>query len=225
MVYLVKDNVLCLDNDALLVYTALRSMYHKSNNIMYISINQICYQLCGNINYTRAFKDNVISGFDKLCDEFITIKDRISKTEFIVDLSGLFFEGEYFVEIDLEYIRKVCNCPSRVDKCSLLKYFLTMVSTFNHSIFTYKGAFEEKTGFVGFMPISYIAKETGISEQTAMSYNTILEDNKIVYIYRHNGYYKDKNGNIKTVNNHYGLYENKKDIIRFGKCYDKYVKE
>lgn len=223
MVYLLKDNVLCLDNDMLLTYTALRSMYHNNNKIMYVSINQMCYELCGNINYTRAFKECVISGFDKLCaEEFIAIKDKISKTEFVLDLSGLYFEKEYFVEVDLEYIRKVCNCPCRVDKSSLLKYFLTMVGTFSHSIFAYKGI-DERTGFVGFMPITYIAKQAEISEQTAMSYNTILEDNKIIYIFRHNGYYQDDYGNIRTVNNHYGLYENKKDIIRFGKAYEKEV--
>ena len=223
MVYLLKGYVKTLDSDALLVYTALRSMYHKNDEIMYVSINQICYQLCGNINYTRTFRDCVVSGFDKLCEsKIVTIKDSINKTEFVLDLSGLFFEKQYFIEIDLEYVRKVCNCPSRVDKCSLLKYLLTMVGTFSHKEFD-SMYLRHKTGFVGFMAISYIAKEAGISEQVALSYNTVLEQNEIIFIYRHGHYYQDEDGNLKTVNNQYGLFHEKANIIMFGDNYDEFL--
>ena len=62
-IYLRKDLIKDLDTDALLVYVALRSIYHKGEEELYVSINMLCYRLYGNVNYTRTFKASIITGF------------------------------------------------------------------------------------------------------------------------------------------------------------------
>ena len=218
-IYLKKDLVKELDTDALLAYTALRSIYHKGEEEFYVSVNMLCYRLVGDCSYTRTFKDSVASGLNNLvCRNLIVVREQISKTEFIVNGEGLYFEDDYFVGIDLEYIRLACSVSDRIDRGCLVKFLLVMVGTFNNDTARYQDyAFGGRTGFVGFMPISYIAQEAGISEQSALSYITILEDNNIIYVYRHgHTYYDEVNECLKTINNNYGLYEDRKDIIRFG---------
>ena len=216
-IYLDKDLVKDLDTDALLVYVALRSIYHKGEEELYVSINMLCYRLYGNVTYTRTVKDSIINGFNKLdARGIIRIKEQINKAEFIIDASGLYFEDKFFVGIDLEYIRRTCNCSSRVDRGSLVKYLLIMIGTLCNDPYKFQDVqVRHMKGLVGFMPISYIAQESGISETTALSYNIILEDAKIIYIYRHGHSYQDIDGNINSINNNYGLYENKKEVLGY----------
>lgn len=225
-VYLRKDLVKELDTNALLVYIALRSMYHKGEDEFYVSINSLCYRLFGNISYTRAFKDSIVSGFGALVERrMVVVKDQINKTEFIINGEGLFFEKCHFIGIDLEHIRMALAVDSRVDRGSLVKYLLTMVGTLCNDPLYFQGCeYEHMKGTIGFMPISYIAQESGISEQTACTYNTILEDNNIMYIYRfHHTYYDEIQEKVKSLNNLYGLYENKKNVLKFARgCAAKY---
>lgn len=216
-IYLDKDLVKDLDTDALLAYVALRSIYHKGEEELYVSVNMLCYRLYGNVTYTRTFKDSIINGFNNLnARGIIRIKEQINKAEFIIDASGLYFDDKFFVGIDLEYIRRTCNCSSRVDRGSLVKYLLVMIGTLCNDPYKFQDVqVRHMKGLVGFMPISYIAQESGISEQTALSYNTILEDAKIIYIYRHGHTYQDLDGKMKTINNNYGLYENKQEILGY----------
>lgn len=216
-IYLRKDLVKDLDTDALLVYVALRSIYHKGEDEFYVSVNSLCYRLFGNCTYTRTFKDCIIRGLSTLVERgMVVVKEELNKNEFILNGQGLYFEGGFFIGIDLEYIRMACNISSRVDRGSLVKYLLTMVGTLCNDPYKFQDVqVRHMKGLVGFMPISYIAQESGISETTALSYNTILEDAKIIYIYRHGHSYQDIDGNIKSINNNYGLYENKQEILGY----------
>ncbi len=219
-IYLRKDLVKDLDTDALLVYIALRSMYHENEEEFYVSINSLCYRLFGNVSYTRTFKDCIVRGLSTLAERgMVVVKEEINKTEFIINAQGLFFEKCFFIGIDLEYIRMVCNINSRVDRGGLVKYLLTMVGTLCNDPYKFQDVqVRHIKGHVGFMPISYIAQESGISEPTALSYNTILEDNKIVYIYRHgHTYYDELSETIKSINNNYGLYEHKEEVLTYAR--------
>lgn len=218
-VYLRKDLVRDLDTDALLAYIALRSIYHKDEEEFYVSINMLCYRLFGNTTYTRAFKDSIVSGFNALVHRgMVVVKENINKMEFVINGAGLYFENEFFVGIDLEYIRIACAVSARVDRGSLVKYLLTMVGTLCNDPKYFQGCeFEHMKGTIGFMPISYIAQEAGVSEQTACTYNTIFEDNKIMYIYRFHHTYQDDLYKIKSFNNIYGLSEHRDNVLKFAK--------
>jgi hypothetical protein len=219
-VYLKKDLVKELDTNALLVYVALRSMYHENEDEFYVSINSLCYRLFGNISYTRAFKDSITSGFSTLVERgLVVVKNQINKTEFVINAKGLYFKGCYFIGIDLEYIRMALACDSRVDRGSLVKYLLTMVGTLCNDSTYFQGCeYEHMVGTIGFMPISYIAQEAGVSEQTALTYNTILEENGVVYIYRFNHtYYDEIQEKVKSLNNLYGLSEHRGNVMKFAR--------
>ena len=217
-IYLRKDLVKELDTDSLLVYVALRSMYHENEEEFYVSINSLCYRLFGNISYTRTFKDCIVRGFSTLVQRgMVVVQEEINRSEFIINAKGLYFKDCFFIGIDLEYIRMACAVDARVDRGSLVKYLLTMVGTLCNDPYKFQDVqVRHMRGEVGFMPISYIAQEAGISEMTALSYNTILEDNKIIYIYRHgHTYYDEYSETIKSINNNYGLYENKSHILAY----------
>lgn len=216
-IYLRKDLIKELDTDALLVYIALRSMYHENEEELYVSINMLCYRLFGNISYTRTFKDCIIRGFSALVQRgMVVVKEEINKSEFVINAKGLYFKDCFFTGIDLEYIRMALTVDCRVDRGSLVKYLLTMVGTLCNDPYKFQDVqVRNMKGQVGFMPISYIAQESGVSEQSALSYNTILEDAKIIYIYRHGHTYQDVDGTVKTINNNYGLYEHKEHILAY----------
>jgi hypothetical protein len=219
-VYLKKDLVKELDTNALLVYVALRSMYHENEDEFYVSINSLCYRLFGNISYTRAFKDSITSGFSTLVERgLVVVKNQINKTDFIVDAKGLYFKDCFFIGVDLEYIRMACNVNSRVDRGSLVKYLLTMVGTLCNDPYYFQDCeYKHMKGTIGFMPISYIAQESGVSEQTALSYNTILEENGVVYIYRFNHtYYDEIQEKVKSLNNLYCLSEHRDNVLKFAR--------
>jgi hypothetical protein len=219
-VYLRKDLVKDLDTNALLTYVALRSMYHENEDEFYVSINSLCYRLFGNISYTRAFKDSIARGLSTLVERgMVVVKDKINSTEFIINAQGLYFKDCFFIGVDLEYIRMALACDSRVDRGSLVKYLLTVVGTIcNDPKYFDDVQTRHMKGTIGFMPISYIAQESGISEQTACTYNTILEEQKILYIYRFNHtFYDDYYCQIRSMNNMYGLYEHKDNVLAYAK--------
>ena len=221
-VYLKKSLVSELTSNGLLAYVGLRSIYNKEESEAYVSTNLIHYRLCANGNCTRSWKDNILSGIDELVGRgLIKVVEEINKTEIIYDLSGLYFENEYFIQIELEDIRRVLSLPCRTDKGALLKYFVVMVGSFSN--IKYESYTLPKRSFVGFMPISYLAREARISESSAMTYNSILEDNKIIFVYRHPTGYVDDEGMYHNLNNNYGLYEDKKYIRQFAKSYEAYT--
>ena len=177
--------------------------------------------MCANGNCTRNWKDNILSGLDELVGRgLIKVVEEINKTEVIYDLSGLYFENEYFIQIELEDIRKVLTLSCRTDKGALLKYFVVMMGSLSNC--KYESYTLPKRSFVGFMPISYLAREARISESSALAYNEILEKNKIIFVYRHLNGYVDYDGVYHNLNNNYGLYEDRKYIKQFAKSYEAY---
>ena len=153
-IYLRKDLVKELDTDTLLVYVALRSMYHENEEEFYVSINSLCYRLFGNISYTRTFKDCIVRGFNSLVQRgLVLVKEEINRTEFIVNAKGLYFKDCFFIGIDLEYIRMACNIDTRIDRGGLVKYLLTMVGTLCNDPYKFQDVqVRHMRGEVGFMP-------------------------------------------------------------------------
>ena len=110
-------------------------------------------------------------------------------------------------------------CDSRTDRGGLVKYLLTMVGTLCNDTKYFQGCeYENMVGKIGFMPISYIAQEAGVSEQTAITYNGILEKNGIMYIYHFNhSFYDEGYREIRSMNNVYGLIEDKYDVAKYAR--------
>ena len=72
-----------------------------------------------------------------------------------------------------------------------------------------------KSGIISNLPISYLAKQMNVSTKTIMDYNKLLEDAKLIYIYRQNDFVLDKNNSLKTLPNIFGRYVDKEYIDAF----------
>lgn len=108
------------------------------------------------------------------------------------------------------------NLDSRLDKFSVLRYFICMLSTVNYNATYYDVMGKEYNNFVGFMTNDYIGSLCGVTSYTTYDkYNHLLEDNEMIYIYRHSILIRDEKGQLKNLPNHYGRYKDKELIIGY----------
>ena len=213
-----------LSNSVIATYIALRSIYNQKKDCYYINPSMLCFELFGNSSYTRYTKESITEGLValELLGLIKTVED-ISKTETIYDLSALFIdEEEYYVILRSDEIHSICNLDERVDKFGVLRYFACMIGTIDYNSHIYIGSgsgCESVNNFVGYMTQDYLASLCGIPTTTIINYNRILEENELIYIYRHNSY-RTEEGSIKSICNHYGRYENAEYIIQFAEQYE-----
>lgn len=209
-----------ISDNAILAYVALRqamsdsmSIANKSTTKMYVSSEQLCYNLTGNI--AGGYLSILQKGVTELqARELITVEDA-SKHGWVLDFEKLYVDTEkqYFVIVEDWEISKILNCE-QITYCnkrvSLMRYFVALISTFDNSSSVEYGA-----GKIGHMTIDFIAAQAHTSLRTAKRYNDELLNMKLIYIYRTN----DKlvvDGKLKQINNTYSRYEAKDLCIAFG---------
>ena len=210
------------------VYIALKSIYQSSRENQYMTYNMLMYELAGNFDFKRSLYEKVRSAFESLVDKnLITIIKKISSTEFIIDLGKLYFSVDvnsnvYYTVIYSKELQKIINLSTKVDKFKLLRYFVVCLRTVNRSQGIYKECCSTKQNFVGFMAQDYLSEHSGIDRNTLLTYNKILIDNELLYIYKHTELKRDMvTGQFKSFSNHYGRYKDKEDIIAFARNYSK----
>lgn len=215
-----------LDNETIGAYIALRSLYNVNKPIMYVTYNMLCYELFGSAKFTKYFKQSIHNGLVNLINfGLVSVVEEIGKSEYILDLSKLHIgtvneTKEYYQIVTLDEIHKIFNLEGKTDKFALCRYFIQMLSTINFEMGIYIDAIgNEYRNFVGFMTQDYLAQITGITTDSVIVYNDILEKEKLVYIYRHNNYICD-NGSIKSFTNHYGRYKDAEYIKKFAMQYE-----
>lgn len=217
-----------LDNYEIAVYVALRSLYDSQLDSQVVTFNTIAYMLYGNKNYTKYTVNHIKNAFISL-KSFGLIKkiDAYSTTEFIVDMSNLHFEqntgkGIFYTVITLEEVHRIMNIDTKKDNFAILRYFIILISSICHDkgIYNHSAGCEEHTDFVGFMTLDTLADWCGTTKARIIEYNSILETEKIIYIYRHMQHRKDQEtGQIMSFSNHYGRYEDKQWIVQFANEY------
>lgn len=222
----IKD--LHLDNYDIAVYVALRSLYDTQMDSQVISFNMIAYTLYGNRSYTRYTISHLKAAFEKLESVgFVKKIASFSTTEFIVDLSSLHFEqntgkGIFYTVITLDEVHRIMNIDTKKDNFAILRYFIILISSICHDKGTYNhsSGYDAYTDFVGFMTLDILANWCGTTKARIIEYSSILEAEKIIYIYRHKQNRKDKEtGQIMSFSNHYGRYKDKDWIIQFANEY------
>ena len=108
------------------------------------------------------------------------------------------------------------SLDSRLDKFSVLRYFMCMLSTVNYSATYYDVMGKEYYNFVGFMTNDYIGSLCGVTSYTTYDkYNHLLEDSELIYIFRHSVMLRDEKGQLKNLSNHYGRFKDKELIIGY----------
>lgn len=223
-----------LSDDSIGAYIALKKIQHslgKSN--YYISINMMLYELFGNNNYNRSDYTHISDGLTELFkNKLVVITYEITTTEWIVDLSGLIIdtkknENDHFTTIREEELHFIMNYVSEkgrrgIDRLSMLRYYISLIGSINYNQGIYIDATgRQKNNFVGYMSQEYLYKLSGISKNSLIKFNRILESNKIIYIYHHKKNKQEDDGSYRAVTNHYGRYEDKEDIYKFAIQYEK----
>ena len=180
------------------VYAALRKYYNLGMKEELVTTDIVLYQLYGKYfdEVKRKTKENFIEAINHL-DEIgvINITNTYDKDKYIIDMDSIFFTTstkDPAVAIEKYEISNIFNISCNEDKIKIFRYFITII-----------GSIDYKTK-VGSMSIDYLAKKSDISPKTAIAYNKLLEDNKIIYIKHGRGKYTE-NG-IKTEPNFYTRY-------------------
>lgn len=228
-IYLSNDiiNDLELSDVEVAVYIALRSIYTSMRNTQFVSYNMIAYELFGHSDYTNTAHQYITNGLNSLIKrDLVSVVKKLSRTEFELDLSKLFFDfdtdGEYYTIIKRDEVHKIMNIQNKMDKFKLLRYFTTCLRTLCRTQGT-----DVKKGIVGFMPQEYLCELMGVSFDTnfklLLQYNKVLEDNKIMYIYHHQNMRRTVKGQIHSLPNHYGRYEDMDEIIKYATNYRKQI--
>lgn len=214
-----------LSSNAIAAYTALRMIQNLSANKYYVNIKLLAFQLTDDIVFSRKYMDRLAEGLNELIiKKYIMIVANNADKDYILDIGNLIIDnhsGEnkdktFFVVIKSEEVHKIMNLDIRLDKFSVLRYFICMLSTINHNATYYDVMGNTYNNFVGFMTNDYIGSLCGVTSYTTYDkYNHLLEDNEMIYIYRHSVLIRDEKGQLKNLPNHYGRYKDKELIIGY----------
>lgn len=215
------------DDYEIATYVALRSIYSSTRDTQFVSYNMITYELY-NGKCTNTASTYIKTAFQSLVDKgLVTIIEQLSTTEFVLDLSKLYFDSskDYYTVIRLDEVHSIMNIANKMDKFKLLRYFITCLRTICRTQGIYVDQ-STKQNFVGFMTQEYLCEQIGICYKSnfklIQQYNDVLEEYQLLYIYRHTEMKRDKKtGQIKSFANHYGRYEDKDDIEIFALNYEK----
>ena len=204
------DKNKCYDRDmgdeAFIVYCILRSSVYQRDNIYHRSIAYFGYELYERV-ITKTEESLICKGLKELIDkEIVSIICKLTDTEYILDVTNINYTSKFFVNLTTSDVRKVMNIDTKVNKFTLLRYYITLLSTFKID----KSA---TSGKIGHMSQSYIKDLAGISIPTMNKYNEILEKNKIIFVSKssdHEEYY-DNSGNHRLIKfrNVYSRYEDR----------------
>ncbi len=217
-----------LNDYEIAVYVALRSLYDLQKELQYVTYNSVAFELYSGLQISRRCMDHIKSALDSLVEKGLVKKvNTFSATEFILDMSGLYFEQNtekdlFYTVITFDEVHRIMNIDTKKDNFSILRYFIILISSICHDKGTYdhSAGCSEHTDFVGFMTLDTLANWCGTTKARIIEYNSILETEKIIYIYRHKQNKKDKEtGQIMSFSNHYGRYEDRQWIIQFANEY------
>lgn len=192
------------------VLTALNGLYSNKNDCLPTSIDLIAYMLtgkflCKTIKKDRVMAGNIRHGIKSLSDRnLITILGQ-SGDNYCISNTGLEVntENENFVVVDLWEMQKIfaeSNKPFNV-----FAFFVNLVGTINHKTKEWH------------MPQDDMASTWKVSKRTINDYMEQLENMHLIYVYRQKKRRSD--GTYHKINNSYGRYCDKDDIIASAQGY------
>ena len=169
-----------------------------------------------------------MDGLNDLEEHGLIHKINEKKYNFEYDLEPIYFDPTktnkennlWFTVVhtdELTTIMQIEDKKFNVSKAKLIRYFANVVSTFRHGKdWTFLLSDGDKTdGVIGFSSIEVLSDLSNISKDTVLTYNNILEENKVLYIYRANDLLFIDN-EVSGITNTYGRYKYKKYIIGEG---------
>lgn len=212
------------------VYIALKGIQLKNDieREYFVNSDIIYYLLTGKTDCSTKVKTALKKSLNKLIDmKYIKVIATLSKDFYSLDLLPIYLPenagdkkiGRYFTTFSKEEIRSILNLECKEDIFKLLRYFLVMIQSIDTDILNDKGV-----KYVGHMSQEFLASMSQITEKTTRSYNTILEDNKIIYVFHHEVQFASEN-EMFSAHNEYGRYADRVDIKKRGVTYESILKE
>lgn len=173
-----------LPKEALFTYIALRGVLAYDLSTEYISLNRLAFILLGNAepNYYSTLSVPLNQGLCLLDGlGLISIKATLSSSEYIIDISNLALDTktQFFIKISQTELTRIICSDQRIDaSMQILRYFLCMIGNLNHS-----KALGKFQGKIGEMSVKNISSDANVSIRSATRYNTLLKNQKLIYIY------------------------------------------
>ena len=205
-----------LTDYAFTIIAALQPFSNNRNDIL-LTAEYISYLVFGR-DATRKELYIIKAGLEELIEsEIIKVNKKINKSQYVCDINNLYFSQgtEFFVTIEYEELHKLMNIETKSDKFKLFRYFCSIVGHFNFSDSIDKKYKGKVCGYALDVFNELIPK------RTAIRYNEILEENKLIYIHRSDDilYHTDVN-EFKRIINTYGRYEDKELVEEFAAIYE-----
>lgn len=170
---IITDNE--LSSDAVAAYTALRMIQNLGINKYYVNNKLLAFQLKDDITLSRKYMERLSDGLNEwIMKKYIEVVANNKEKDYILDIGNLIIDNQsdcnkdkvFFVVIESEEIHRIMNMDSRLDKFSILRYFMCMISTINHNATYYDVMGNTYNNFVGFMTNDYIGSLCGVASYT-----------------------------------------------------------
>lgn len=182
----------------------------------YINMDALLYAMYKKTDVRKKTRVRIYEAMQNLIDAGVISAERHNRCGYLIETKSLCFDTgkEHFVIVyseDIDTIMKA-DCAIRVQ---LVRYYIHLMSTISSKISVYNDEGIPKNNIIGNQPQIYLSYLTNISTHTIMRYNRILEDIKVIYIYRANDFFVTDNG-LKQITNVYGRYADKEYLIKYG---------
>lgn len=198
-----------ISHEALSVYLAVSGMSKANCSEVLFNVGQIEYVLCGSFCLSARKKNSIKQAISELyiCGLLNIITHE--KGEYVV--KNNFAVTSKFTVVPISEIRIIMNIGGKVDKFSMIRYWLFLVSTMNSDG-------NSPNYGCGWWTINSMANELNIHRNSVLTYNSILEECGLLYVYRPDATFVIGDS-ITRSNNTYGRLCNKNSVIKCGVDY------
>lgn len=201
----------------LLVYCVLQKTSFRESSKICVTLQQIIFSIIGLVPERRSrIYENIIQGLEELEDANLIKIDDVIQKHYVLDTSGMTIDTSKgnFTIIYFDELKRVFEIDG-VNNFILLRYFVNLVGTISSSIEVALPSGVSKNRVVGNYTIEYLSKISKISVRAVIDYNKLLENNKLIYIYRHDDFLL-LNGEIRQMSNVYGRFSDSEYIETYG---------
>lgn len=202
---------------ALAVSCAIEILMPDTDNAaVCTTLDILSYELTQKFNMPRRFIEHLKQGLEELIEHsFVKVVEKRAGL-FLLDCSGLIVdENEKYATVSRQEVQNIFQI-SNTNVFHLLKYFVCLMSTLSNTIDVWADSVQHKQGVVGMFGIQFLSELSQCPERTVVEYNKMLEENKLIYIYRAGDFVINKEtGELKRLTNVYGRVEDKMYIDSF----------
>lgn len=200
-IFISKDTF--YDEKELTIMAVLNGLYRPTTEYLVTSIQEIGYILLGRWidirNKDRRFYNNLREGIESLAERgLITILDQ-NGDNYVISNEGLTIDTEkvYFAVIELWEMQKIFRNATK--PFNIFQFFVRIIGTINNTTKEWHMSQDEMT-------VAW-----GCGKGTVNKYLTELETLELIYVYRHKR--RKADGTYHKLNNSYGRFADKKEII------------